>query len=155
MLRKDLVIYLDMDGVVADFGAQKNAVERYENEKGFFKNLKPITKNVLAVKDLHAKGYKIVVLTTSPNNRADRDKKFWLREHLPMLNEIIFARPNIAKIDYVDNKENAVLIDDYGKNIREWFAGGGLHAVKITPRPKEIEIDYLEIGHFVRVLESL
>ena len=35
-------VYCDMDGVIADFNNEPNALQRFDNEKGFFKNLKPM-----------------------------------------------------------------------------------------------------------------
>ena len=43
---KRLTIYCDMDGVLADFNAENNAVERFKKEKGFFKKLQPIIENL-------------------------------------------------------------------------------------------------------------
>ena len=75
------VIYCDMDGVVADFNNEPNAVARFKVEKGFFFKLKPIEINVRAVKEL-AKDNEIYILTASPNPRADKDKIKWLRTKL-------------------------------------------------------------------------
>ena len=96
-------------------------------------------------------------MTTSPHNRADRDKKIWLNKYLNFISKenIIFARPDKPKIDYVENKDFAILIDDYSKNINEWMEGGGLHAIKITQKPKVSEIDYLDIKSFVNYIKRL
>ena len=123
-----------MDGVLADFFGVPNAVERFKKEKHFFRNLAPISINVDAVRMMIEKGEKVIILTTSPHRRADRDKRRWLKVYLPQIKtkNIIFARPKIAKIEYVNKKVRAksILMDDYGKNIREWVNGGGI-GVKI------------------------
>ena len=41
---KKLNVYVDMDGVLADFNNEPNALERFKTEKGFFKQLTPINK---------------------------------------------------------------------------------------------------------------
>ena len=154
---KRLTIYCDMDGVLADFNAENNAVERFKKEKGFFKKLQPIIENLEGLILLYELGYNIKILTTSPHNRADRDKKIWLNKYLNFISKenIIFARPDKPKIDYVENKDFAILIDDYSKNINEWMEGGGLHAIKITQKPKVSEIDYLDIKSFVNYIKRL
>lgn len=159
MIKKYLTLYVDMDGVLADFNAEKDAINRFRTEKRFFYNLAPISENVEAVKDLYNKGYDIKILTTSPHNRADRDKRLWLKKHLPFIKRenIIYGRPEIAKIDYLTTLERikGVLIDDYGKNIQEWLYGGGLDAIKITLRPKVVEQDFPTIKDFSNYLELL
>ena len=132
---KDLKIYVDMDGVIAYFNGEHEAVNRYKVEKGFFYNLKPIVVNAEAVKVLIAGGYDVSILTTSPHNEADNDKMLWLKKHLPQVKNVIFSRPERAKIDYIEPSERAkaLLFDDYGRNIKEWLSGGGCMAVKIGP----------------------
>lgn len=136
--RKKITYYCDMDGVLANFDLEPKALDRFKQEKGFFANLQPITENVAAIEQLLAKGYDIKILSTSPNEQADHDKKVWLKKYLPAIAEkdIIMARPQIPKIDYIpySKRIKAVLFDDYGKNIQEWLEGGGVTAIKITKK---------------------
>jgi len=133
MLNKKLVYYIDMDGVLFDFNGEPNAMELFRVQVGFFARLKPIVPNLLAVKTLIKKGYKVRILSASPNEQADQDKLFSLAKHLPELKSkhIIICRVGDVKADYVKKIENSVLFDDYGKNCREWRANGGVaHKVK-------------------------
>ena len=64
--RKNLLnIYCDMDGVIADFNNEPNAVERFATEKGFFKKLHVMNEwgfnQLLARKDEFNKSTKNVV----------------------------------------------------------------------------------------------
>lgn len=157
-----LIFFCDMDGVLANFNEVPFAVQRFVTEKDFFKRLKPIEANVKGLLAMIDGGFDVRILSTSPHKRADKDKLAWLRSQgikIPK-NKIIFSRPvtisDKEKIDYIKNeiRERAVLIDDYGVNIRAWEKGGGLTAVKITPEPKD-ELEFLEIGDFMKVLQEI
>lgn len=135
MRKQKTTYYCDMDGVLADFNAEPNAVKRFIGEPRFFYNLQPIIENVDAIKQLIKKGESVKILTTSPHFRADDDKIKWLSQHLPEVNraDILIARPHQPKITLIPTRKrkNAVLFDDYGKNIREWVENGGKYAIKI------------------------
>ena len=134
-MEKKLIIYCDMDGVLADFDAMPNAVERYKQEKNFFYNLEPIIENVKAIKRFIDKNYIVKILSKSPHENADNDKRKWLEKYLPEIKnaDMIFARPHERKIDFVSELEKnfSFLLDDYEKNIKEWRSENGI-AFKIT-----------------------
>ena len=73
-------VYCDMDGVIADFEGQKNALERFQTEKGFFKQLTPINKEGFQAL-LNNPYINLYILSASPNKQADRDKIEWLKYH--------------------------------------------------------------------------
>lgn len=136
---KRIKIYFDMDGVLADFSGQRNAVERFSTEKGFFQKLKPIRKSVKAMKFLIAHGYDVNILTASPNQQADFDKKMWVLKHIPEFDlwKMTITRLGENKADYI-NPKNSLLIDDYTTNLIAFRNSGGKVLKFVNKRDKKI-----------------
>lgn len=130
MKKEKMCIYVDMDGVLADFDREPKALERFKNEVGFFSNLQPIIHNVDYVNYLIACGFNVCVLSASPNEQADFDKLIWLHMYIPKLKNIIIMRVGENKADFVKTKGINILFDDYGKNCRD-FESRGYRACKV------------------------
>lgn len=141
---KKLNVYVDMDGVIADFNNEPNAIERFKIEPNFFRTLKPINKfgfeQLLNRKDIN-----LFVLTASPNKQADKDKRAWLKYYYPKLKKshIIMCRLGQNKADFMKTK-TGILLDDYGKNCSKWRERGNV-AIKITKPLQEHFHEFLEM----------
>ena len=135
-------LYFDMDGVLADFYATRNAVDRFREEENFFYNLPPMNSNAFK-QLLNNARYNIFIISASPHAKADNDKRKWLRKYYPQLKEenIVIMRIGEKKVDYMLTK-NGILFDDYGKNCREWLSVEGNKSIKVD-RPLEELIDLI------------
>ena len=88
-------VYCDMDGVIADFEGQPKALERFQTEKGFFKQLTPINKEGLQAL-LNNPYINLFILSASPNRQADKDKIEWLKYHYPQIKKKVEAKVMIG-----------------------------------------------------------
>jgi len=130
---KRKIVYVDMDGVLADFyGAHAEAIKRNpknqfpQSEHGFFRNLKPIPNAIMMMEWLqYSKKHDVYILTAPSvmNPMCYTEKMLWVREHLgpEMVNRLIISPvKGLNKGDY--------LIDDniLGKG-QEDFEGEIIH----------------------------
>jgi 5'(3')-deoxyribonucleotidase len=124
------LVYIDLDGVVADFVSAMNA-HPLRNElpfnkdpdtiPGLFRSLKPIESAISSVeKLLHSEKYEVYFLSTAPwnNPSAWTDKRLWLAEQFgDIINRrlILTHRKDLVKGD--------ILIDDRPNNGTKDFEG--------------------------------
>lgn len=75
-------LFLDLDGTLAKFNSKRNALKRFDNEIGFFANLKPY-KYIEFVNELaNNKNVNVYVISATPNDQADQDKLIWIDKYL-------------------------------------------------------------------------
>ena len=138
-------VYVDMDGVLADFFGVWNqmmgvkhwkdikdtdaALQKIKDTKDFWINL-PMTsnaKNLLnAIKTFKGK-YNILSAPLPGDPNSEPQKRAWIRKHLSMFPpaKIIIDHNKAAYAKQADGTPNA-LIDDFGENISKWRSAGGI-----------------------------
>ena len=137
-----LKLFLDLDGTLAKFNSKKNALERFDKEKGFFSSLKPY-KNIEVINELATCGnVEVYIISATPNEQADQDKMIWIKTYLKQIKQenICFCRLNENKAKVIKNKLNieidkeCILLDDYTKNLIEWKSLNGIGIKRLTSK---------------------
>lgn len=130
-------IFLDLDGTLARFNV-RNALQRFDNEIGFFANLLAY-KGIEEINEM-AKAGNVYVISASPNEQADSDKMKWIEKYLPALQitNIVLCRLGENKAQVIKSQLNinidseTYLLDDYTKNLTEWESAGGVGIKRLT-----------------------
>ena len=147
-------LYIDFDGVILNTieVSYKKIKEQYgenataEDSSKFYRSIDwknfineciPINDSINNIqKIIDTKLYDVTVLTHVLSKHEDEEKRKFLNEKIPELNYIPVTKPN-PKWDAVDCK-NAILVDDYSENLKEWQAHGGI-PIKFSLKDKEYE----------------
>ena len=139
-LIKGKTLFVDMDGVIANFEREPNCVERFASEPLFFLGLQPIVHNLQAIRELIGQGQKVKILSASPNANADRDKHLWLDFYLPQIDreDRVIVRNSDSKAEYMGDLGKCVLIDDYSGNLIPVALNGGTAIKVVNDYDKEI-----------------
>ena len=163
-IQRKPTLYLDMDGVLADFfgeWARSHGVEHYkqidkdeikssldrigQDAERFFEDLPMLPGAKELLRAAHAYGGYTILSSPLERNEAPsiEGKRRWIANHLGDYppNHIIFER-NKAKYA-VNNGVANILIDDYGVNVNAWEAAGG-RAFKHRSRRFQESIDWLK-----------
>lgn len=125
MENKRKILYVDLDGVMADYDAHTHVTEFERKAKGFFENLDPIDGAISSFISLcTSEKYDVYFLSTAPwsNTHSLSEKRIWVEKHL---GEYAFKRLILSH-----NKgllKGHFLIDDRIANGVESFEGEHIH----------------------------
>lgn len=149
-------IYLDMDGVLADFDKEVKALKHLDEQPwltipGFFKNLEVIGNPDSMIKTLKNYGHTVKILSkVEVRDTLARafDKMAWVQKNLPSMNteDVIIVPYHEKKIDFIQsNISTSILVDDYSVNLKEWAQFGGM-PVKFRQGEKKDNYQFLQIN---------
>lgn len=136
-------IYLDLDGVFADFWGRVCEIFGKEPENSkmiwdelkkvphLFLNLNPLHYSTVMFKKIYSRyGDRCEILTSVPRPEgllvtAVDDKREWVRRYLSDKITVNIVSHHSEKKNFCLGKDY-VLIDDYDKNVNEWRDKGGI-----------------------------
>lgn len=133
-MNRRTVVYLDMDGTIADLYGKENWLQMLREEiDGAFIDLEPMTTEERLLQVFPVESYEIRILSMTPKGasyeyckRVEVEKDKWLDEHFPSLKKRIYKKYGNNK--NLKNSAKAILIDD-NETIRRTFRG-----IAIDPR---------------------
>jgi 5'(3')-deoxyribonucleotidase len=157
------VVYVDMDGVLADMFGQvakhhgvshwrkarkdKSRLEQIAKNPGFFKSLRPLENAGLLLRGILKAVGKYSILSAPLQSRVEQssaEKTEWLHRHLQKNppESVVFDK-NKERYAVQANGTPNVLIDDFETNIKLWRARGGI-GILYTPDNVEVALQQLE-----------
>ena len=136
-MEKKKILFVDMDGVLANFEKGLEGDFKRMFKPGFFRGLEPLENGLNeTIQEIEKQGYTVKILSKAPVKKSNRlflvhmmDKVNWIKEFIPAIDElnIIIQATDESKGDIVEmyKDHECILIDDYSKNLAEWGLAGG------------------------------
>ena len=150
-IAKNIVIWFDMDGVLARWNERASLEE--VSSPGYFisRELENTVRDL--IRYLIGLGFDVRILTAVyMNGYAEEEKKEWLKVMGLGDVPVVFVPYGESKFKYVNMDDMNILIDDFKKNLIEWTKNGG-YAVKfyngINNRPR-MTFDEDGVGHLIQ-----
>lgn len=138
-----MIVYIDSDGVVADFAGLWNEVgstwEAAQTVPHFFKKLKVLPgAREMVFEILKMTDGKAEVLTASPLPTGHfittkQDKIEWWSEHITNKIKVNVVKGWKDKVQFLKKNTGSILIDDHQRNVDDWMAHGGFAILHKSP----------------------
>ena len=140
MTKQETILFLDMDGVLANFskGIEEGTGDINQMfEDRFFRKLEPMENNLAEKIEKLQKKVRVKILSKACVERSDyrfkrqvADKIYWLIRYAPTVEyqDIIIQAADESKGEILREFEgyNNLLLDDYSLNLVEWELAGGI-----------------------------
>lgn len=144
------VVYLDMDGTIADLYGQADWLKGLrEEKKGLFIGCKPLTTERVIRAYFPTDKYDVRICSMTPMDASDEyckaviaEKNAWLDEYFPSIKHRVFKKYGHNK--NLRNCEHHILVDDSDK-VRETFKGLALYPMWLQCQPPNQQKEKEEI----------
>ena len=125
---KKTIVYLDMDGTIADLYGMKNWLEKLENEvKGLFLGCEPLVSEEELEYIFPSETYELRICSMTPKDATEEycqvvieEKNIWLDKYFPSITHRVYMKYGNNK--NLRNSRNHILVDD-NETIRNTFKG--------------------------------
>ena len=169
MKTKGTILFIDMDGVLADFERGINEGTGDINqmfEKNFFRKLEPMEEDIAEKIERLQELTKVKILSKACVERNDErflkqvaDKIYWLMRFAPTIKykDIIIQSTEESKGSIVEEFSDfhCVLLDDYSLNLVEWELAGGI-GIKKAKRYKDRSFEQVKnLKELIVLLENV
>ena len=169
MKTKGTILFIDMDGVLADFERGINEGtgdinQMFENK--FFRKLEPMEEGIAEKIERLQELTKVKILSKACVERNDKrfanqvaDKKYWLMRFAPTVKneDIIIQSTEESKGSIVEEFSDfhCMLLDDYSLNLVEWELAGGI-GIKKAKRYKDRSFEQVKnLKELITLLEDV
>lgn len=126
----------------------------------FFKNLPIFHEAPIVITNLQKLGFKCGIITTAINSPYCASEKMEsFKYYFPMIDQkdIHILDPKTPKWTVTDSIQDTILIDDYHKNIMDWYNAGGI-AIKKSysgkQRPVPVVTSLIDLFSVLRDLNA-